>query len=125
MYKEAKLFLVFSLVVMIVMGYGVRAYLLAPQQPVGGPVPAHGLTGKYAEGCDICHRDKAEWHLTEFTVFADCMNCHGGAPGTPHDTTGNFANCTTCHGQIQAGHDDMFGFPGTTYEDCLLCHIPE
>lgn len=125
MYKEAKIFVMFSLVVMIILGYGVHAYLLAEQPPVGGPVlTSHPVDGDYEGSCTVCHGAQQTWHLETFALFSsdDCMSCHGGAPNTPHGTEDNFAFCLGCHSDIVDGHDEMFTFPNRSYDNCLICH---
>ncbi|EEG77736.1 hypothetical protein [Dethiobacter alkaliphilus] len=127
MYKETRFFFMFSLIVMIVFGYGVRAHLLAPQPPVGGPIlTSHAADGNYEGNCIACHQGVEELHLSYFGTFENdsCLDCHGGAAQTPHDIEGQFADCLSCHGGITASHDEMFPFPGRSYEDCLICHIP-
>lgn len=122
--RQTKLFLVFSLVVMLLLGYGVRTYLFAPQQAVGGTIlTTHGTEATH-ENCASCHSGQQPWHREAFGAFDNdsCMNCHGGAPATPHATDGSFADCMNCHSGITAAHDSMFPFPDTSYEDCLLCH---
>ena len=125
MYKEAKIFVLFSLVVMIIFGYGVKAYLYAPKQAVGGTVLAsHDLSDNYKDRCDVCHNNEAEWHKQTFDKFnkSECMDCHGGAPKTPHATTGTYESCIKCHDGIIDGHNAKFTFPGTSYESCVRCH---
>ncbi|HHX75028.1 MAG TPA: hypothetical protein GX699_09015 [Firmicutes bacterium] len=125
MFKQARWFLLFSLIVMLVFGYGVRTVLMAPKQPVGGPrLTSHDLNEGDGD-CNMCHGKVKPWHEEVFLTFDnnDCMNCHGGAPASPHPAgDATYADCLSCHAGIAAGHDEMFPWPKTTYEDCLSCH---
>jgi hypothetical protein len=122
MYKEAKLFFVFSLVLMIIFGYGVRVLLFAPKQPVGGTILTSHDTNIGV--CNACHAGQREWHERVFGEFNldNCMTCHGDAPKTPHAIEGAMATCDKCHADIVLSHSEMFNFPGTSYDDCLACH---
>ena len=121
--KKTREFVIFSVVVMAIFGVLVRGVLLAPKQPADGPIlVSHDLSARFVGNCSICHRKQIPWHEETFGYFDNCMNCHGGAPKTPHPTTGaSYANCLSCHEGIVPSHDMMF--PKTvTYQNCVGCH---
>jgi hypothetical protein len=122
--KKTQQFFLFSVVVMILFGFLVRGVVLAPKQTAAGPeLISHDLSAKYEGKCDICHNKEIDWHEETFGYFDDCMNCHGGAPKTPHPTGGSQSFCLGCHEDIVPAHDQMFPFTKATYkEDCLGCH---
>ncbi|HZK25000.1 MAG TPA: cytochrome c3 family protein [Oscillospiraceae bacterium] len=121
------IFLVLALVVMAAFAWYVKGTVLVPAQTVAGPDLVSHRVDQYDEDCVDCHAKVGEWHKENFAAFSsdNCMDCHGGAPGTPHPTDGTYAECLTCHEPIVATHDEMFPYENTTYEDCVGCHIPE
>lgn len=115
-------FFLLSLVVMVAFGVYVRGVLLRPKPPADGPVlVSHDLGPRYEGRCDVCHRKVVTFHEKRFGYFDDCMNCHGGAPRTPHPTGGGYAYCLKCHSDIVPSHDIMFP-KNVTYDNCVGCH---
>lgn len=123
--KRLRQYVILVVVVMIFFGFYVRAVALKPKQTVAGPVITHGLDGRYAGRCDICHRKLIPFHEENFRQFDmdNCMMCHGGAPRATHPTAGN-ETCEKCHDKISASHDLMFP-KKVSYENCVGCHNPK
>ncbi|MDW7650064.1 MAG: hypothetical protein SCK29_05430 [Bacillota bacterium] len=120
--KKTMQFFLFSIVVMAVFAVFVRGVLLAPKQTAAGPeLVSHEVNTDTS--CDVCHRKEVDWHKDTFGYFDDCMDCHGGAPNTPHPTGGSYSFCLSCHEDIVPSHDAMFP-SNVSYDDCLGCHIP-
>jgi hypothetical protein len=122
--KKTRQFFVFSVVVMALFAILVRGVLLAPELSAAGPeLVSHDLGETYAGRCDVCHRREVDWHQETFGYFDNCMDCHGGAPKTPHPVGGEMSFCLGCHDDIIPSHDVMFP-RNVSYQECIGCHPP-